>query len=84
MAKGEFGMLYLCAGGGGGYDIFLWKINISRGGVRKKTLRWSGGLQKNERKKYNKEIITAHPLDKLWMLPKDYKTSYVRIRITFP
>ena len=25
MAKGEFDMLCLCAGGGGGgYDIFLW------------------------------------------------------------
>ena len=23
IAKGEFGMLYLCAGGGGGYDSFL-------------------------------------------------------------
>ena len=41
MAKGEFGMLYLCAGGG------------------------EGGAMIGK----NKEIIIAHPLDKLWMLP---------------
>ena len=62
MAKGEFDMLYLCAGVGGGYDIFLW------GGQN--PLRWSGGgFQKMKGK--NKENIIAHHLDKLWMLPND-------------
>ena len=52
MAKGEFDMLYLCAGGGGGAMIFSFDKSTSlEGGVRKKTLRLSGGLQKNERKK---------------------------------
>ena len=54
MAKGEFDMLYLCAGGGGGAMIFSFDKSTSHegGGVRKKPLRLSGGeLQKNERKK---------------------------------
>ena len=50
MAKGEFDMLYLCAGAS-----------------EKNPWDYQGGLHKNERK--NKEIIIAHPLDKLWMLP---------------
>ena len=53
MAKGEFDMLYLCAGGGGGAMIFSFDKSTSlEGGSEKKTLRLSGGgLQKNERKK---------------------------------
>ena len=47
MAKGEFDMLYLCAG---------WS--------EKKTLRLSGGGFTKMKGK-NKEIIIAHPLDKL-------------------
>ena len=51
MAKGEFDMLYLCAGGGA--MIFSFDKSTSlEGGVRKKNpeIIW-GGLQKNERKK---------------------------------
>ena len=53
MAKGEFDMLYLCAGGGGGQKKKPWDDQ--------------GGFKKMKGK--NKEIIIAHPLDKLWMLP---------------
>ena len=53
MAKGEFDMLYLCAGGGGGQKK---TPEIIRGGFKKM-------------KGKNKEIIIAHPLYKLWMLP---------------
>ena len=49
MAKGEFGMLYLCVGKGGGAVIFSFD-NSLRGGVRKKNLGRSGGAS-NERKK---------------------------------
>ena len=49
MAKGEFDMLYLCAGGGGGGAmIFSFDKSTSlERGVRKKTLRLSGGASKN-------------------------------------
>ena len=50
MAKGEFGMLYLCAGGGG---AMIFSFDKSGG----------GGFKKLKGK--NKEIIIAHPLDKL-------------------
>ena len=47
MAKGELDMLYLCAGGGGGAMIFSFDKSTSlEGGVRKKTLRLSGGASK--------------------------------------
>ena len=57
--------------GGGLWYFPLVNQHLSRGGVRKKTLRWSGGGFKKIKGK-NKEIIIAHPLDKLWMLPKVY------------
>ena len=41
MAKGEFDMLYLCAGGGGGAMIFSFDKSKN-----KKTLRLSGGASK--------------------------------------
>ena len=64
MAKGEFGMLYLCAGGGGGAMIFSFDKSTSlEGRGQKKTLRLSGVFKKMKGK--NKEIIIAHPLDKL-------------------
>ena len=55
MAKGEFDMLYLCAGGrvGGG----------AMGYVRKTPEMIRGGFKKKKGK--NMEIIIAHPLDKL-------------------
>ena len=53
MAKGEFDMLYLCAGGGGGAMIFSFDKSTSLEGLQKKM------------KGKNKEIIIAHPLDKL-------------------
>ena len=71
MAKGEFDMLYLCAGGGGG----LWYFPLLRGG-QKKTLRLSGEASKKWKEKKNNEIIIAHPLDKLWMLPDEYKIAH--------
>ena len=70
MAKGEFDMLYLCAGGGGAMIFSFDKsTSLEGGGVRKKTLRWSGGGGFKKIKGKNKEIIIAHPLDKFWMLP---------------
>ena len=54
MAKGEFDMLYLCAGegGGGGAMIFsFYKSSSLEGGSEKNPEIISGGLQKNERKK---------------------------------
>ena len=47
MAKGEFDMLYLCAGGGGAGMIFSFDKSTSlEGGSEKKTLRLSGGASK--------------------------------------
>ena len=48
MAKGEFDMLYLCAGGGGGAMIFSFdkSTSLEGGGVRKKPLRLSGRASK--------------------------------------
>ena len=66
MAKGEFDMLYLCAGGRGGLWYFPL-INQHLLSLKKKPWDDQGGFQKNEREK-NKEIIIAHPLE--WMLPK--------------
>ena len=63
MAKGEFDMLYLCAGGGGAMIFSFDKSTSLEGGSEKNPWDDQGGLQKNERKKL------AHPLDKLWMLP---------------
>ena len=53
MAKGEFDMLYLCAGGwGGGAMIFSSdKLTSLEGAQKKKPEIIKGGLQKNERKK---------------------------------
>ena len=68
MAKGEFDMLYLCAGGGGAMIFSFDKSTSLEGGSEKKPLRWSGGGFKKMKGK-NKKIIIAHPLDKLWMLP---------------
>ena len=59
--KGEFDMLSLCAGGGGGGRLWYFPLinqHLLREGQKKKTLRWSGGLQKMKGK--NKEIIIAH------------------------
>ena len=69
MAKGEFDMLYLCAGGGGGGLWYFPLINqhLLRGGQKKNPEIIRGGFKKMKGK--NKEIIIAHPLDKLWMLP---------------
>ena len=39
MAKGEFHMLYFCAGGGGGAMIFSFDKSTSLEGGQKKTLR---------------------------------------------
>ena len=64
MAKGEFDMLYLCAGVGGGLRYFpLINQHLSRGGQRKNPEMIRGGFKKMKGK--NKEIIIAHPLDKL-------------------
>ena len=56
----------MCWGRGGLWYFPLINQHLLRG-VRKKTLSWSGGLQKMKGK--NKEIIIAHHLDKLWILP---------------
>ena len=72
MAKGEFDMLYLCAGGGGGGQWYFPLINqhlLMGGGSEKNPEMIGGGFKKMKGK--NKEIIIAHPLDKLWMLPNN-------------
>ena len=51
MAKGEFDMLYLCAGGGGAMIFSFDKSTSLEGGSEKKPWDYQGGLQKNERKK---------------------------------
>ena len=63
MAKAEFDILYLCSGGGG-----LWYFPL----INQHLLRGGGGQMRRgfkKKKRKNKEIIIAHPLDKLWMLP---------------
>ena len=68
MAKGEFDMLYLCAGGEGELWYFpLINQHLLRGGQKKTPEIIRGGFKKMKGK--NEEIIIAHPLDKLWMLP---------------
>ena len=70
MAKGEFDMLYLRAGGGGGGGLWYFPLinqHLLRGGQKKNPESIRGGFKKMKGK--NKEIIIAHPLDKLWMLP---------------
>ena len=58
-------MLYLCAGGGGGGAmIFSFDKSTSLEGCQKKNSEIiRGGFKKMKGK--NKEIIIAHPLDKL-------------------
>ena len=51
MAKGEFDMLYLCAGGGGAIIFSFDKSTSLEGGSEKNPWDDQGGLQKNERKK---------------------------------
>ena len=66
MAKGEFDILYLCAGGGGrGAMIFSFdkSTSLEGGGQKKNPEMIKGGFKKKKAK--NKEIIIAHPLDKL-------------------
>ena len=64
MAKGEFDMLHLCAGGGGEAMIFSFDKSTSlEGGSEKNPEIIRGGFKKMKGK--NKEIIIAHPLDKL-------------------
>ena len=64
MAKGEFNMLYLCAGGGG-VMIFSFdkSTSLDGRGQKKKPQMIRKGFQKVKRKK--REIIIAHPLNKL-------------------
>ena len=64
MAKGEFDMLYLCAEGGWGAMIFSFdKSTPLEGGSEKSPEIIRGGFKIMKGK--NKEIIIAHPLDKL-------------------
>ena len=51
MAKGEFDMLYLCAGGGGAMIFSCDKSTSLEGGGAEKKPEIIRGLQKNERKK---------------------------------
>ena len=63
MAKGEFDMLYLCAGGGGAMIFSFDKSTSLEGGSEKNPEMIRGGFKKMKGK--NKEIMIAHPLDKL-------------------
>ena len=59
----------MCWGRGGGLWYFpLINQHLLRGGQKKNPEIIRGGFKKMKGK--NKEIIIAHPLDKLWMLPK--------------
>ena len=53
----------MCWGRGGGYDIFFDKSTSLEGGSEKTPEMIRGRLKKMKGK--NKEIIIAHPLDKL-------------------
>ena len=57
MAKGEFDMLYLCAGGGGAMIFSFDKSTSLEGGSEKKPWDDQGGFKKMKGK--NKEIITT-------------------------
>ena len=58
--------MYVLGKGAGGAMIFSFDKSTSlEGGVRKKPLRLSGGGGFKKMKGKNKEIIIAHPLDKL-------------------
>lgn len=60
----------MCWGRGGGLWYFpLINQHLLRGGQKKNPEIIRGGFKKMKGK--NKEIIIAHPLDKLWMLPKN-------------
>ena len=61
MAKGEFGMLYLCAGEGGVMIFSFGKSTSLEGGSEKKPEMIREGFKKMKGK--NKEIIKAHPLE---------------------
>ena len=63
LLKGEFDMLYLCAGGGGAMMFSFDKSTSLEGGSEKNPEIIRGGFTKMKGK--NKEIIKAHPLDKL-------------------
>ena len=63
MAKGEFDRLYLCAGVGGAMIFSFDKSTSLEGGQKKNPEITRGGFKKMKGK--NKEIIIAHPLDKL-------------------
>ena len=63
MAKGEFDILYLCAGGGGAMIFSFDKSTSLEGGSEKNPEIIRGGFKKMKGK--NKEIIIAHPLYKL-------------------
>ena len=78
MAKGEFDMLYLCARGGGAMIFSFDKSTSLEGGSEKKPWDDQGGFKKMKGK--NKEIIIAHPLDKLWMLPNELRQEPMIMR----
>ena len=73
MAKGEFDMLYLCAGGGGGAMIFSLdkSTSLERGSEKSLWDDQGGGDGFQKMKGKNKEIIISRSLDKLWMFPKN-------------
>ena len=67
----------MCWGGGrgaGSYDISFDPSTSLEGGQKKNPdMIGGGGGGLKKMKGQNKEIIVAHPLDKLLMLPKDCK-----------
>ena len=52
-----------------------------RGGQKKNPEMTRGGFKKMKGK--NKEIIIAHPLDKLWMLPNNMMYTYEQVKDVF-
>ena len=67
---------YVLGEGGGGAMIFSFDKSTALEGGGSERNPWDdqeGGFKKMKGK--NKEIIIAHPLDKLWMLP--YLSIYI-------
>ena len=61
----------MCWGRGGLWYFPLINQHLLREGQKKNPEIIRGGFKKMKGK--NKEIIIAHPLDKLWMLPKQWQ-----------
>ena len=64
--------------------IFSFDKSTSlEGGSEKNPWDYQGGGTSKKMKGKNKEIIIAHPLDKLWMLPNNMMYTYEQVKDVF-